>query len=160
MMEEISVADSAIEAASAGCVPRVLRVEELIFEADKNISRSGSYSSLSGDTSGRRNKSFWSSMFYGPASFHVWTIEEIFPVDFPHSILDLRMMIALGTYRSLGHMVIKSNFLTCLVASGFHQEGTKWKWNQNFKSPVSSLGSPSVTHVHIKLHTLCHTHTR
>ena len=57
-MEEISVADSAIEAASAGCVPRALRVEELIFEADKNISRSGSYSSLSGDTSGGRNDSF------------------------------------------------------------------------------------------------------
>lgn len=52
MMEEMSVADSAIEAASSGCVPRALRVEELIFQADKNISRSGSYSSLSGDTSG------------------------------------------------------------------------------------------------------------
>ena len=63
--------------------------------------------------------------FMGLHHFMFWTIEEIFPVDFPHSILDLRMMIALGTYRSLGHMVIKSNFLTCLVASGFHQEGTK-----------------------------------
>ena len=52
MAEELSAADIAIESATSGCVPRALRVEELIVEADKNISRSGSYSSLSGDTSG------------------------------------------------------------------------------------------------------------
>jgi len=49
---DLSAADSAIEAASSGAVPRALRVEELLYEADKNISRSGSFSSLSGDTSG------------------------------------------------------------------------------------------------------------
>ena len=55
MAAELSAADSAIEAASAGGGPRALapRVEELICEADRNISRSGSFSSLSGDTSGR-----------------------------------------------------------------------------------------------------------
>jgi len=52
-MEELSLADSAIEAASSSAaLPRALRVEELIFEDNRNISRSGSYSSLSGDTSG------------------------------------------------------------------------------------------------------------
>jgi len=51
-MEELSLADSAIEAAGSGAAPRALRVEELIFQGNKNISRSGSYSSLSGDTSG------------------------------------------------------------------------------------------------------------
>jgi len=52
MAEELSAADIAIEAATSGIAPRALRVEELIIEADKNISRSGSFSSLSGDTSG------------------------------------------------------------------------------------------------------------
>ena len=52
---DLSAADSAIEAASTGAVPRALRVEELLYEADKNISRSGSFSSLSGDTSGMLN---------------------------------------------------------------------------------------------------------
>jgi len=52
MAEELNAADIAIESATSGCAPRALRVEELIVEADRNISRSGSYSSLSGDTSG------------------------------------------------------------------------------------------------------------
>ena len=52
-MEDLSLVDSAIEAAGSGAAPRALRVEELIYEGNKNISRSGSFSSLSGgDTSG------------------------------------------------------------------------------------------------------------
>ena len=97
MAEELSAADIAIEAATSGIAPRALRVEELIIEADKNISRSGSFSSLSGDTSGKRlRKPVMRLLVPDPVVLLLWGLvkERAFKLGRCQDV----MMIALGTY--------------------------------------------------------------